>query len=107
MDKLTKSQRERIAGLSEQISTVQDEVWDAFETSIMGDAKFSVYQLLLVAENDTELPEILRNELFAIVNDARSFLIGDGTTYERAGKAHARLGEAEKYLRNILTQSQE
>lgn len=104
MNGLTEHQKDKISRLYKQISTAADEVWYAFETSIMSDAKSSVYQLWYAVKDDEILPENIRKDLFSILDAALSYIAGGGTSYERSQKAHSELGVAERYLKDILAQ---
>ena len=102
MNGLTEYQKGKLSRLSKQISIVKEDVWDAFETSIMSDAKSSVYRLWSDVKDDQDIPENIKKDLFSLLDAARSFLIGEGTTSERSQKAHSKLADAERYLKDIL-----
>ncbi len=107
MNGLTQQQKDRISRLSKQISTAKDEVWYAFETTMMSDAKSFVYELWSAVKDDEDIPASIKKDLFSILDTARSYLIGEGTTYDRSQKAHAELAVAERYLKDILAQDTE
>lgn len=107
MTRLTKNQRDKLLQLCKQISTVQDDVWDAYETTLMSDAKSSVYELWLALNSDKDIPDNIKRDLFVIFDAARSFIIGEGTTYERSQKSHSELAVARRFIEGVLAQDKE
>jgi hypothetical protein len=78
----------------------QNDVWDAFDTGLMSDAKTAVFSLRAEAQADKILPVSTKSELVRILSEAWTAISGAGgdTTEERSRSSHAKLAEAERYL---------
>ncbi|HEY9613020.1 hypothetical protein [Allocoleopsis sp.] len=102
MHNFTDTQLTRVSELLQQIRVAQDDVWDAFETSLMSDAKSSVYRIVSEVEKDVILPEQVKQEVLSIAKEAWDAIVGGGSTEQRAQKSQALLGKAERYIQQAL-----
>lgn len=102
MPTLSAVQVAKAADLAVQIEWVMRDVWEAFDTSIMSDAKSAVYQIQKAVTEDTILPEQVKAELLDYVNSAWLAIVGEGTTWHRAQSSHEQLAYAERYVKELI-----
>lgn len=96
-------QIQKIQLIASAISQAIDDVIEAGETSLMSDAKQSVFLAFEAVKNDTIIPEQIRNHILAFLDDARSHIIGarsesSSTAYGRASASQSNLASAAKFL---------
>ena len=94
----------RLAELAELVREAIVDASDALDTTLMSDAKSSVYQLRSEVEGDTILPPEIKVELSRLVSGAWTGISGAGgeTTYERAAACLSWLGQAERFIQTTL-----
>jgi hypothetical protein len=99
---MSEEQRVKLHHILKQVKEAQAEVWEAFETTIMSDAKSSVYGLRLSVEEDRSLDSGIKARLIPHFEQAWSNIVGLDSTYHRAQRSHASLGAAEACIREEL-----
>jgi hypothetical protein len=102
MSELTESQKRKLLALATQIDAARDEVEQAYETTLMSDAKTAVYFLWDGISNDKDIPEESRSKLLPIIEAARTHLLSSGTTEFRAGRCSDQLSNLAVSLHHIL-----
>jgi hypothetical protein len=105
MTALTNEQRLQLQQIAEKLNETMEDVWDAYRTTLMSDAKSAVYGLNEEVKADHILEPAIRAELVRQLGAAWSDIVGGGTTYERAQKSHARLGATGRYIEELLNQT--
>ena len=102
MSELPESQKRKLVALAKQIAAAKEEVEEAYETTMMSDAKTAVYFLWEEISNGKDIPEEVRLKLLPIIQAARTYLLSSGTTESRAGRCSDQLLNLAISLRQIL-----
>ncbi|MCP4344640.1 MAG: hypothetical protein GY795_03815 [Desulfobacterales bacterium] len=101
MTVISEEQRKKIQYLIQRLTEAQADVWEAFETTFMSDAKSAVFQLRSKVNEDQSLDPIIKEQLMTYLDEAWSAIIGPEETYRRAQKSHSELAKAVAYLKDI------
>jgi hypothetical protein len=101
-EKLIQEQRQALEALRELVKRTQADVWEAFETSYMSDAKSAVYSLKEAVSSSEDLPHSVRTTLAPIADEAWRAIVGIESTADRAQKSHAKLGILEREIDQII-----
>lgn len=104
MPTLTQTQIDWLTELTRRIQKTMDEVWYAYETAIMSDAKTDVSLLEDYVRENQVLPAALTAELMSFFGAATPAIIhsSNGTCQQRAGRASYLLAQAEKRIQEVL-----
>jgi hypothetical protein len=102
---LTNIQHDILSEFLKQIQEGQDIVWEAFDSSLMSDAKSAIYGIVSEFQIDNILPDRVKSELLSIMEIAWSEIVGSGDTATRVQKSHGTLAKAEQIIVDLLSNS--
>ncbi len=99
---IPEDQKEKIRNIIKRLVKAQEDVWEAFETTFMSDAKSAVFQLRSKVNEDHSLDPAIKKQLMVYLDAAWAAITGPETTERRSQKSHSELGEAGRYLKTLL-----
>lgn len=100
---MCQEQRKKLHQILQQLDDAKSEVWEAYETTMMSDAKWAVSSLCKDLEEDRSIDPSIKSQLMHYFEAARSAILYPGSTYERAGSCGDKLNEAESCIKEILS----
>ncbi|MEG4808431.1 hypothetical protein QUA82_12365 [Microcoleus sp. F8-D3] len=98
----SEEQRKKLHQILQQLNNAQAEVQEAYETTMMSDAKWAVSSLCDDLKKDESIDPSIKSQLMPYFEAARSAIIAGESTYKRAGSCGDKLNEAEYCIREIL-----
>lgn len=93
---------DKITHYTQRLAEAQADVKEAASTTFMSDAKSAVYRLREEVKGDQSLDPLIKHQLISYLDEAWTAIIGvrGEEIYIRAWGSHAKLSEAEAYLKN-------
>ncbi|MEG4271388.1 MULTISPECIES: hypothetical protein [unclassified Microcoleus] len=100
---MSEEQRKKLHQILQQLSNAQSEVEEAYETTMMSDAKSALSSLCHDLKKDESIDPSIKSELLPYFEAARSAILAGASTHERAGSCNDKLNEAESCIIKILS----
>ncbi|MEG3938571.1 hypothetical protein QT995_10445 [Microcoleus sp. S36b_A3] len=99
---MSEEQRKKLHQILQQLNNAQSEVQEAYETTMMSDAKWALSSLCDDLKKDESIDPSIKSQLMPYFETARSAILSPASTHKRAGSCGDKLNEAESCIREIL-----
>ncbi|MEG3843488.1 hypothetical protein [Microcoleus sp. herbarium14] len=99
---MSEEQRKKLHQILQQLNNAQSEVQEAYETTMMSDAKWALSSLCDDLKKDESIDPSIKSQLMPYFEAARSAILSPASTHKRAGSCGDKLNEAESCIREIL-----
>jgi exonuclease VII small subunit len=103
MNVMCEEQRKKLHQIIQQLKNAQSEVEEAYETTMMSDAKWAVSRLCDNLKKDESIDPSIKSQILPYFEAAHSAILGLESTYKRAGMCGDKLNEAESCIIKILS----
>ncbi|WP_293332745.1 MULTISPECIES: hypothetical protein [unclassified Microcoleus] len=100
---MCEEQRKKLHQIIQQLKNAQSEVEEAYETTMMSDAKWAVSRLCDNLKKDESIDPSIKSQILPYFEAAHSAILGLESTYKRAGMCGDKLNEAESCIIKILS----
>ncbi|WP_293147830.1 MULTISPECIES: hypothetical protein [unclassified Microcoleus] len=100
---MCEEQRKKMHQIIQQLKNAQSEVEEAYETTMMSDAKWAVSRLCDNLKKDESIDPSMKSQILPYFEAAHSAILGLESTYKRAGMCGDKLNEAESCIIKILS----
>ncbi|MEG4425205.1 MULTISPECIES: hypothetical protein [unclassified Microcoleus] len=100
---MCEEQRKKLHQILQQLSEARSEVLEAYETTMMSDAKWAVSSLRDDLKKDQSIDPSIKSKLMPYFEAAWSAIVSPASTDRRAGICGDKLAEAESCIREILS----
>jgi hypothetical protein len=100
---MCEEQRKKLDQIIQQLKNAQSEVEEAYETTMMSDAKWAVSRLCDDLKKDESIDPSIKSQILPYFEAAYSAILGLESTYKRAGMCGDKLNEAESCIIRILS----
>ncbi|MCC3592494.1 hypothetical protein [Microcoleus sp. PH2017_28_MFU_U_A] len=100
---MCEEQRKKIDQIIQQLKNAQSEVQEAYETTMMSDAKWAVSSLCDDFKKNESIDPSIKSQLMPYFEAAHSAILSSESTHKRAGICGDKLNEAESCIIKILS----
>ncbi|MEG4507023.1 hypothetical protein QUA81_25530 [Microcoleus sp. F6_B4] len=100
---MSEEQRKKLHQILQQLSNARSEVQEAYETTMMSDAKWAVSSLCDDLKKDESIDPSIKSDLMPYFEAAYSAILAGASTHTRAGSCGDKLNEAASCIREILS----
>lgn len=102
---MSEEQRKKLHQILQQLNNAHLEVLEAYETTMMSDAKWALSSLCDDLKKDESIDPSIKSQLLPYFEAARSAISrsASASTHKRAGSCGDKLNEAESCIREILS----